>query len=402
MPDSDGTVKIWQVCEVTGMIREMLEQSFLPIWITGEIGNLTIHRSGHVYMTIKDASSQMKAVFFGGAAQCRALDLRQGMQVEMFGKLSLYQAGGEFQFSIRSIRLCGIGTLQEQFEAMKQKLASEGLFDPERKKTIPFFPRHIGVITSPSGAAVRDFLHVAQRRFSGLDIRICPAPVQGKGAENKLAAAIRFFNRIGGVDVIVLTRGGGSLEDLWPFNEEVLARAIAASNIPVVSAVGHEVDFTIADFAADLRAPTPSAAAEMIVPEKETVRNDIFQFRQRCANAVRYNFERAKRRLEKVSSDALYQRILNAINARRQYVDKLFQRAEQQLLRSFEQAQQRLKQAQDTLAHCSIESTVKRGFAVLRDRESGELVTSAAEAEKAGKIRAQLSDGFVDLDVIRK
>lgn len=396
----DGNTRIWQVCEVTGMIREMLEQSFLPIWITGEIGNLTLHRSGHVYMTIKDASSQMKAVFFGGAAQCRALNLQQGMQLEMFGKLSLYQAGGEFQFSVRSIRLCGIGTLQEQFEAMKQKLANEGLFDAERKKAIPFFPRHIGVITSPSGAAIRDFLHVAQRRFGGLDIRICPAPVQGKGAENKLAAAIRFFNRIGGVDVIVLTRGGGSLEDLWPFNEEILARAIAASNIPVVSAVGHEVDFTIADFVADLRAPTPSAAAEMIVPEKETIRHDIFQFRQRSANAVRYSFERARRRLEKVSGDSLYQRILNAINARRQYVDRVFQKAEQQLTRSFEQAHLRLKQAQDTLAHCSVESTVKRGFAVLSDRESGELVTNVTEARKAGRLRAQLMDGTIDLDVL--
>ena len=395
------TEKVWQVSEVTAMVRDMLEQSLLPLWISGEIGNLTLHRSGHVYMTIKDAQSQMKAVFFGGVAQCRALDLRQGSKVEVLGKLSLYQAGGEFQLNVRAVRLCGVGTLQEQFEAMKKRLAEEGLFDAARKKDIPFLCRRIGLVTSPSGAAVKDFIKVATRRFPGLDIRICPAPVQGKGAENKLAAAIRFFNRVNEVDVIVLTRGGGSLEDLWPFNEEVLARAIAASRIPVVSAVGHEIDFTIADFAADLRAPTPSAAAEMIVPELATVSKDILQFQNRIRNAMQIAVERAGRRLERVEKKTLFQRIERFIADRRQKVDMTLQNIFDGVNDGFDDARRRLDKANNTIELCSPMATVRRGFAILTDPVTGEPLTTVSSVRKQGKVRAILSDGTIDLNVPR-
>ncbi|MBO5959046.1 MAG: exodeoxyribonuclease VII large subunit [Lentisphaeria bacterium] len=391
--------KIWQVSEVTAMVREMLEQSLLPLWISGEIGNLTLHRSGHVYMTIKDANAQMKAVFFNGATQCRALDLRQGAKVEVLGKLSLYQAGGEFQLNVRAIRLCGVGTLQEQFEAMKQRLADEGLFDASRKKEIPFLCRRIGLVTSPSGAAVKDFIKVATRRFPGLDMRICPAPVQGNGAENKLSAAIRFFNRTDCVDVIVLTRGGGSLEDLWPFNEEVLARAIAASRIPVVSAVGHEIDFTIADFAADLRAPSPSAAAEMIVPEMGVVNKDICQFRNRICNALQIALERAGRRLEKVEKNTLLQRIENTITEHRQKVDMTLQSIFDGVNDGFDEAHRRLDKAMKTIELCSPMATVRRGFAILTDPVTGDPVTTVSSVKQRPKVRAVLSDGTIDLDV---
>lgn len=396
---NDAREQIWSVSEVTAMVRELLEQSLLPIRVCGEIGNLTIHRSGHVYMTVKDRFSQMRAVFFNGAAQCRALDLRQGAEVELLGKLTLYQAGGEFQMNVRSIRLKGVGTLQEQFDALKRKLAAEGLFDEARKKEIPFFCRRIGLITSPSGAAVRDFIQVATRRFPGLELRICPAPVQGKGAENKLAAAIRFFNRTGGVDVIVLTRGGGSLEDLWPFNEEVLARAIAASEIPVVSAVGHEIDFTIADFTADMRAPTPSAAAEMLVPEKDTLRRDIRQFTNRITNAMRVALLQSEKRLEKVRLPNILQRMERSNQERKQRVDMAADRIFDLISGHAAGLQQRLIQAENTVRLCSPMNTVRRGFAILKDPVTGKPVTTVGGAKAAGHLNAILSDGTVSVDV---
>ncbi len=394
--------KIWEVSEVTGMIRDLLDQTFFPLWVTGEIGNLTIHRSGHVYMTVKDQFSQMKAVFFSGAAQCRALSLKQGAKVEIFGKLSLYQTGGEFQLNVRSIRLCCVGTLQEQFEALKKKLAAEGLFDAGRKRKIPFFCRKIGLITSPGGAAVRDFIQVAQRRFRGLDIKICPAQVQGKGAEKQLAAAIRFFNRHhSDADVIVLTRGGGSLEDLWAFNEEELAYAIAGSKIPVVSAVGHEVDFTIADFAADLRAATPSAAAEMIVPETEIIQNDILQFSHRVKNAIRSVSAHAQQRLERYSMKNLILRLEHRSRDRQQQLDFLCQRTLDLLDQTRTGYTDRIRLAENTVAFCSPENTVKRGYAILSDPETGEFITTAAAAGKKQFLRAALSDGSVDLNVLQ-
>ncbi len=396
----EKTEKIWGVSEVTGMIRDLLEQTFFPLWVTGEIGNLTIHRSGHVYMTVKDEASQMKAVFFSGAAQCRALNLKQGARVELQGKLSLYQAGGEFQLNVRAIRLCGVGTLQEQFEQLKQKLAAEGLFDAERKRRIPFFCRKIGLITAPGGAAVRDFIQIAQRRFRGLELKICPAPVQGKRAEKRLAAAIRFFNRHPDeVDVIVLTRGGGSLEDLWAFNEEELARAIADSQLPVVSAVGHEIDFTIADFAADLRAPTPSAAAELLVPELETIQHDIRQFALRTGNAVRAVTANARQQLERYHLKNMILRMEHRSRDRRQQLDLTTQNILEMLEEQKKICRDRIRLAENTISLCSPENTVRRGYAILTDPANGQILTSAAAVKKSGDVLANMADGTVELTV---
>ena len=221
--------KIWRVSDVNAAIREIVENSLMPFWLEAEVGTLSIQRSGHVYLTFKDEKSQLRAVFFGGAAQCEAMNLRIGTAVEVYGKLTVYEVRGEYQFSIKMMRPVGMGELQRRFEMLKTKLEAEGLFDPARKKTVPVLPGRIGVVTSPEGAAVRDFLQIINRRFPNIHIKIYPSPVQGKGAEIKLAAGIEFFNRHKCVDVIVITRGGGSLEDLWPFNEEILARAVAAS-----------------------------------------------------------------------------------------------------------------------------------------------------------------------------
>ncbi len=400
MPD-DSREKVWQVCEINAMVQGMLNETFRPFWMTGEIGNLTIHSSGHVYMTLKDASSQIKTVFFNGAAQCRMLKLCQGHQVEVFGKPSIYVKTGDFQFYANAIRLCGTGSLQEQFELLKKKLMAEGLFSPERKRTIPFFPRQIGLITSSSGAAVRDFIKVAHSRFPGIGIRICPAPVQGKGAEIKLAAAVRFFNRVGGVDVIVLTRGGGSLEDLWPFNEEILAREIAASRIPTVSAVGHEIDFTIADFVADLRAATPSAAAELLVPEKKTLEREITSLRQRSINSLKLAFESIQRKLDTVRSGALLSRIENKLNEYRQRVDCDLSSSQTLLANAFQQAAYRLETARAKLPLCSPMNTVKRGFVILLDRNNpSEVITTVKKAEQHKQLRAIMTDGTIDLNTV--
>ena len=260
----ENTEQIWSVSDVNRAVREIVEGSLLPFWLRGEVGSLVIHRSGHVYFTIKDTRSQMRGVFFGGAAACTKLGVANGTLIEAFGNLTVYEVRGEYQFSARQLRLAGIGDLQLRFEAVKNKLAAEGLFDPGRKRPIPVLPRRIGVVTSPSGAAIRDFLQIINRRFPNVNVRIYPCAVQGAGAAEQVARGVDFFSRTRGADVVVVTRGGGSMEDLWPFNEEVVARAVAACSVPVISAVGHEIDFTICDFAADLRVPTPSAAAELV------------------------------------------------------------------------------------------------------------------------------------------
>lgn len=391
--------KIWQVSEINSLVRELLDQTILPLWVGGEVGNLTIHRSGHVYMTLKDASSQLRAVYFNGAAECRKLDLRTGDRIEAIGKPGLYAAAGEFQFNIRRLRLCGTGALQQAFEELKRRLAAEGLFAPERKKPVPSFIRSVGLITSPGGAAVHDFLKIALRRFPGLTIRICPAPVQGRGAGEKLAAAIRFFNRAGGVDVIVLTRGGGSLEELWPFNEEVLARAIAASAIPVVSAVGHEIDFTIADFTADMRAPTPSGAAEQLIPETRELRRGLTEFTSRARRALDIALDRASDRLRRAQTATAIHRLELWSAEQRQTLDGFLRVISLHLRERLAGARANLEHLKNLLDSCSPERILRRGFAILTARDGDSFVTTASGAREKRFLTAHFADGDVDLDV---
>ena len=389
----------WTVSELNDAVRTVLEGSFRPFWLTGEVGSYNPYRSGHVYLTLKDAASQVRAVYFSGSEACRRLGLKVGDQVEAFGSLSLYTQRGDYQFYIKKLRMCGVGDLHRQFALLKEKLAAEGIFDPAHKKPVPYLPRRIGVISSPMGAAVKDFMKIALARFPNLEIRLCPAPVQGRGAAEKLARAVRFFNRVGGVDVIVLTRGGGSMEDLWPFNEEVLARAIYASRIPVVSAVGHEIDFTISDFAADMRAPTPSGAAEQLIPEKRILLDGLDDLRQRMNTAAAYAVERSAGRLAQVMGSKVFRDSMRLALERMQRVDMLMQSASAALARRADAATHRLERVRAELDAYDPFRILKQGYVYLAEPGTGRQITGVGGLQAGQRVRAILADGAADLDV---
>jgi exodeoxyribonuclease VII large subunit len=268
LPMPDAGRRVFTVSELTRAVKDTLEGRFGGLWVEGEISNLRVHTSGHVYFTLKDDEAQVRAVLFRSRMRRVRFEPADGLHVLAFGRLEVYAVRGEYQLVCDVLEPKGLGALQLAFEQLKARLAAEGLFDAARKRPLPALPRRVGLVTSPTGAAVRDFLRVVTRRFAGLQVLVCPVRVQGDTAADEIADALATLNRRGDLDVIVVARGGGSLEDLWAFNEEAVARAIAASKIPVISAVGHETDVTIADFVADLRAPTPSAAAELVVREK--------------------------------------------------------------------------------------------------------------------------------------
>ena len=284
--------KVMTVGALTRRIRELLESGIGDVWVEGEISNLRRQASGHMYFTLKDAGAQLACVLFAGqAAQLSGIKITDGAKVRIFGQITVYEARGQYQIIVRNVKACGEGALQAKFEELKRRLAAEGLFDTGRKRPIPRFPHRIGVVTSPTGAALRDFLQILHRRQRGIEVIISPVRVQGRGAAEEIARAIRDFGDPSALgieppDVIVVTRGGGSLEDLWEFNEEAVARAIASSPVPVVSAVGHEIDFTICDFAADLRVPTPSAAAEILAADSEELLSRIEQLSSRLRRQI--------------------------------------------------------------------------------------------------------------------
>ena len=277
---------ILTVSELTHEIKDILEMKFPDIWVEGEISNLRIPPSGHIYFTLKDDFSQIRAVLFKMQARTLRFVLEDGLYVICRGRVSLYEKRGEYQLILEDIEPQGIGALQLAFLQLKDRLEKEGLFDPARKKLIPVVPQTIGIVTSPTGAVIRDMLHIIHRRFENVHILLNPVRVQGEGASLEIAKAIEDFNKWMNVDVIIVGRGGGSLEDLWPFNEEIVARAIYHSKIPIISAVGHETDYTISDFVADLRAPTPSAAAELVVKDKREVKNTLHYLEERLGNQI--------------------------------------------------------------------------------------------------------------------
>ena len=283
--------RVLTVSELTGAIKDRLETHFGGLWVEGEISNLRVHTSGHVYFTLKDEGAQIRAALFKSRVRRLRFEPADGLHVLAFGSLDVYAARGEYQLVCEILEPKGLGALQLAFEQLKAKLAAEGLFDAARKRPLPAFPRRVGLVTSPTGAAVRDFLRVITRRFAGIGVVVYPVRVQGETAAPEIVRALRDLNRLGGFDVLVLARGGGSLEDLWAFNEEAVARAIAESKVPVISAVGHETDVTIADFVADLRAPTPSAAAELVVREKAQLLAQLAGLRGRLHGALRRRVE---------------------------------------------------------------------------------------------------------------
>ena len=395
MPEANR--QVWSITELNSAVRDLIEGSLLPVWVSGEVGNLTLHRSGHAYLTLKDASSQIKAVFFGGSSVCSKMKIQEGSKVEAFGRVSCYLPRGEYQLNIKSMRPLGIGDLQQQFEEMKRKLAAEGLFDESRKKQLPVLPTRIGVVTSPEGAALQDFLKISLARFPMLTIRIYPSPVQGKGAELQIAEGVRYFNRRRNVDVIVVTRGGGSLEDLWPFNEEIVGRAIAESTIPVVSGVGHEVDFTIADFAADLRAPTPSGAAELIVPEKAAIDDLLSTQKGRILAAISLYYERAKRSLDTLINAEPLRKPAFFVMEKSQQVDLLVKDMEHLLNQAAGDSGQYLKALEEKLQTISPFAILNRGYSMIFGPDGRTPLTDPAQAPAGQELTARLAKGSLKL-----
>ncbi len=304
--ESGGGPRVFTVTDLTSEIRLLLESSYADIWVEGEISNCRQWNSGHVYFTLKDANAQLKAVMFRGAARQAKFKLEDGLQVIARGRLGVYEPKGEYQLVCEAIEPKGLGALQLALEQLKKRLQAEGLLDPSRKRPLPTFPRKIGIVTSIDGAALRDIIKVLRRRYPNAHLVVAPTRVQGDGAANDIARALASIGRVEGVDVVIVGRGGGSIEDLWAFNEEPVARAIARCPVPVISAVGHEVDVTLSDLVADLRAPTPSAAAELVVAAKNDFVGRIEYLAQRLASAVRDRLLGGRHRLQRVEARPAY------------------------------------------------------------------------------------------------
>lgn len=324
-PPKNPSPEIWSVKEVTSRIKRLLETSFRQLWVQGEISNLRKQTSGHYYFTLKDATSQLSCVLFAKDAKLlRSISLSDGQEIQVAGEISVYEARGNYQLIVRHVQTRGTGALQALFEALKKQLESEGLFDSLRKRPLPKYPRRIGIVTSPTGAALHDFLNVLWRRNPQIEVIIHASRVQGAGACHEIANAIRQLNQLPSpaIDVIVLTRGGGSIEDLWEFNEEVVARAIAASRIPIISAIGHEIDFTISDFTADLRAPTPSAAAEILATEAEELRAYLTLTSHRMSRICSERIKTHRNTLQQIQAIALFRRPDRILQAFYQKLDR--------------------------------------------------------------------------------
>jgi exodeoxyribonuclease VII large subunit len=319
------------VSELNASIRELLDQEFSDIWVSGEISGTKLASSGHYYFTLKDAEAQLRCVCFRSTARFLKFKPQDGAAVLARGRIDVYEARGEYQLQVEALELQGHGALQFAFEQLKKKLAAEGLFEQARKRPLPKFPARIGIVTSRRGAVISDMIHILSRRFPGLHIRVFPAQVQGPGSIDEVCRAIEYFSRTGWAEVVIVARGGGSLEDLWTFNEEQVARAIAKSGAPVISAIGHETDFTIADFVADLRAPTPSAAAELVVRTREEILEQVAGQRYRLIQLVRYRFAMDWSRVRQLGVDRAHSLLSRSIGRRLQRIDELQSRLREQI-----------------------------------------------------------------------
>jgi len=318
--------RVWTVSELTARIRDLLAKNFTGITVQGEISNCREAQSGHIYFTLKDDRAQVRCVFF--KQQQRGIKFRpeDGLQMTVRGSISVYEPRGEYQIYVESLEPIGLGALQLAFEQLKKRLEAEGLFDASRKKPLPLLPSRIGLITSPKGAAVRDVVRILKRRFPNVHLTVYPVRVQGEGSAEEIVKALKFFNAKKTVDVLILARGGGSLEDLWSFNEEIVARAIFTSEIPVISGVGHEMDFTIADFVADVRASTPSAAAELVVQTRREFDKHIADLRETISGLIRYRLLEMSRRVHELSARRGFRRPLDLLRQQRQRADEMTSR----------------------------------------------------------------------------
>ncbi len=334
--------RVFQVSELNAAVQGLFEDEFRGIWVAGEISGCRAANSGHYYFSLKDAQSQLKCALFKGAARLARFKPQDGLAVIARGNLEVYEARGEYQLIVELLQPQGAGALQLAFEQLKNKLAAEGLFERSRKRALPKLPRRIGIVTSPSGSVIQDMLQILDRRFPGLHVRLYPAQVQGEGSVEQVCRALKYFSDRAWADAVIIARGGGSLEDLWTFNEERVARAIAACTLPVVSAIGHETDFTIADFVADCRAPTPSAAAEIIVCTRESLLEQITVFRAKAIQSVRYRLLSSSRDLQRRGTARAATLLNRALMKRAQQIDDLDQRLQRRGRRLLDTSSRRL------------------------------------------------------------
>ncbi|PIR25441.1 MAG: exodeoxyribonuclease VII large subunit [Deltaproteobacteria bacterium CG_4_10_14_0_2_um_filter_43_8] len=394
---SPGKPHILSVSEITEYIRESLEGQFLNIWISGEVTNFRSRTSNHWYFGLKDDKAQISTVIFNGLSRRFPFELEDGLEVICHGKLSVYAPRGTYSLIVDHIEPKGKGALQLAFEQLKAKLEKEGLFRAEHKKALPFLPKKIAVITSPTGAAVRDIIHVLTRRFAGVDILVVPAKVQGEGAAEEVAKAIEDVNQLRDVDLLIVGRGGGSLEDLWAFNEESVARALFASRIPTISAVGHEIDFTIADFVADVRAPTPSAAAEIAVPVKQELMQQITDRFSRLKLSLKQTYITRMMQLEQ-----LRERLADPTKRFPELLiqlDHIRERIVQSLERKIERETNLLSKYASNLEHLSPLHILAKGYAVLQN-ENGETIRSVKQVNIGEELSAKVHEG--EMKLVRK
>jgi len=386
---------IYTVSEITKYLRVILEDSFPGVWIEGEISNFILHTSGHMYFSLKDAGSVLKCAMFKRANMGLKFKPKDGMKVLCFGKLSVYEARGDYQLIVEEVEPKGVGALQLAFQQLKEKLHKEGLFDQSHKIPIPNLPTAIGVVTSPTGAAIRDILNIARRRFSNVEIIINPVKVQGIDAKNEIAAAVKDFNKLKNVDVIIVARGGGSLEDLWPFNEEVVARAIYDSELPVISAVGHEIDFTISDFVSDLRAPTPSAAAELVLPRKEELINQINTMLLRLKNSLSGIVDTLSGRLASLRGSYALRQPMNIITQRTQEIDDLKKDLSLRVDHILKMRGENFGRLTGKMEALNPLAILNRGYSVTVRFPSGGIIKNSAALAKGDVIQTRLGKGTV-------
>ncbi|MCQ9206931.1 MAG: exodeoxyribonuclease VII large subunit [Omnitrophica bacterium] len=387
--------RIYTVSQVTRDIRTILEDAFGEVWIEGEVSNFIRHQSGHMYFSIKDAGGVLSCVFFRGANSNLKFEIKNGMHVLIFGKISVYDKRGQYQLYVRRIEPKGAGALQIALEQLKEKLRKEGLFDEARKKPIPYLPQRVGIITSPTGAAIRDMLKVSKGRFSNIEIILNPVRVQGEEAKNEIAEALDLFNEIDNVDVIILGRGGGSLEDLWSFNEEIVARAVYRSRIPVISAVGHEVDWTISDLCADKRAETPSAAAALVIPKKEDLVAALRNLKERMAAALISKSEILSERLRTITKRYVFREPLNMLRQREQEIDDLSGDLALKGGYTIKFKQESLNALAGKLHTLSPLGILNRGYSITRREKDGKAIKDAKAVTENELINTRLAHGEV-------
>ncbi|GAN32233.1 MAG: exodeoxyribonuclease VII large subunit [Candidatus Brocadia sp. AMX2] len=392
--------RILTISELTRRIRGSLEQEFFNLWVVGEASNVRRPTSGHVYLTLKDADAQLQAVIFKTVVNNIKFEVRDGMEVLAFGSVTVYEARGQYQLIIERIEPKGIGALQLAFLQLKERLEKEGLFDPAHKKPLPLLPKKIAIVTSLTGAAIRDILNVINRRFAKVEILIYPVKVQGDGAAQEIAQAITDLNAIADIDVIIAGRGGGSLEDLWAFNEEVVARSIYASKIPVISAVGHEIDVTISDLVADKRALTPTEAGELVVPRYDQVKDSLEKIKTRLIQALYNKILLTRTRLLRIKNSFLFKRPFDKIFRLQQELDELAQRLVTAGRHTLELERERLTALASRLESVSPLKVLNRGYSITTNGENDKPIKSTEGLTVGQRLKTRFFTGGIVSSVV--